>query len=135
MVRDLNVTIFTGADEADDVLPWLYDFVWMSAARHVAISPSTFAWWSTLKGDPDCIYFLIMAGEVPMFWCRLLPLKAPSYTFVDWWANRTYAGGSEVEARRAQQVCDDHESVDVQTRIDRIKSYFPEFYGSGAITQ
>ena len=49
------------------------DFAFLSAARTILLSPSTFGWWAAFfSSDATTVHFPIMPGPVPMPWCDLM---------------------------------------------------------------
>ncbi|CAE7244018.1 rabl3 [Symbiodinium natans] len=87
LVKELGAELFKGMDQVPKQA-WLGDFVWLRAAAHVAISPSTFAWWAAFLSEATTVYVPVLPGQVPMPWCPLLP-EDPRYVFFDVWNNES----------------------------------------------
>ena len=77
----------------------LHDFRWLRAARHVVLSPSTFAWWAAYLGAAEAIHFPIAPAVVPMPWCRLIVPGDGRFVYHDFWARRLLWDAGEARAR------------------------------------
>jgi hypothetical protein len=126
LVREHHAVVYSASDNQS--IPWLYEFAWLSAARHVAISASSFSWWATLIGYPTTVYFPIMPQKVPMQWCGIMP-KGDQYIYDDWWASIAYSGSNATEL--ALQACRRYERQGVletsnRTQTDRLYTFYPE---------
>lgn len=103
------------------------DFIWLQAARHVVLSPSTFGWWSTfLSTRAIAIHFPIYPAFSPWganMWCHLLPHDDTRYLFHDVWTNSTWQGGTDAgagtgtEGMEARRRCDVYMRACLQARI------------------
>jgi hypothetical protein len=122
LVREYDAVVYSAGDNLP--VPWLYDFAWLSAARHVVISPSTFGWWAAVLGDPERVYFPIMPGRMPIRWCYLVA-KGAQYKYLDWWTGHVYSGGNnQTEAR---QLCEKYQTESLWvTETDRFHLFYPE---------
>jgi hypothetical protein len=122
LVREHHAVVYTASDNLSN--PWLYDFAWLSAARHVAISPSTFGWWAAVIGDPKRVYFPIMPAAVPMPWCNLIT-KGDTLIYDDWWTGNAYNGGKN--QTDALHACRKYESDGTDlTQQGRLRTFYPE---------
>ncbi len=134
LVKELNATLFI-QNEAPESSGWLYDFTWMTGAQHLAISPSTFAWWAAVLSRAKTIYFPIMPGPMPFAtgWCPLIPLKQKQYVFHDWFTNTSYHADTPLGAFHARKVCSEYEQTShgdsAGTRLEKIKAFYPELPG------
>mmetsp|Transcript_63208 Transcript_63208/g.179768 ORF Transcript_63208/g.179768 Transcript_63208/m.179768 type:complete len:412 (-) Transcript_63208:185-1420(-) len=123
LMREHHAVLYSAGDKLS--IPWLYDFAWITAARHVATSFSTFGWWATVVGNPTTVYVPIMPGTVPMPWCSLMA-KGDQYIYDDWWSGNAYSGNKN-QTGRALQVCHDYEKdKTVRYRQDRLDDFYPE---------
>lgn len=123
LVREHRVVVYSAGDNL--TRPWLYDFAWLSAARHVATSCSTFGWWATVIGDPKTVYFPIMPMKVPMPWCGIMP-KARQYIYDDWWAGNAYSARNN-QTELAVQACSRYERHgSFRLQLDRLYTFYPE---------
>lgn len=123
LVREYHAVVYSAGDNVSR--PWLYDFAWLSAARHIATSCSTFGWWATVIGNPDTVYFPIMPNKVPMPWCSIMP-KGDQYIYDDWWASNAFSGGKS-QRELALQACRNYERHGVaRTQQDRLYTFYPE---------
>ncbi|CAJ1431469.1 unnamed protein product [Effrenium voratum] len=142
--RELGAELFVAMDKVGKQC-WLADWLWMKAAKRLAIAPSTFAWWAAFLGQAEDgtrqpeiaseVYLPIMPGEalVPMPWCRLfpddtrfLPLASASEPFHDLWKNTSYH-----EASAAKNICLEYfdcpqKQCPLQQRPEEVAALFPE---------
>ena len=96
------------------------DFVWMLAARHLVLSPSTFGWWPAfLSLRAEAIHFPIYPPFSPWgahMWCHILPEDDPRYLFHDAWEHVTWRGGTS-GGREARRRCDVYIRACLKARI------------------
>jgi hypothetical protein len=99
------------------------DFLWLQAARHLVLSPSTFGWWPAfLSINAATIHFPIFAAFSPWganMWCHLVPEDDARYIFHDVWANATWHGrpAQAGPGREARRRCDVYVRACLQARI------------------
>jgi len=124
LAREHHAVVYSAGDTLPR--PWLYDFAWLSAARHVAISCSTFGWWASVIGNAKTVYFPIMPNKVPMQWCGIMP-KGDRYIYDDWWASNAYSGAKN-QTELALQACRRYEKHGrfSRTQQDRLYTFYPE---------
>jgi len=128
LVHELNATVLKTPDNEE--APWLYDFALLSAAKNMAIGPSTFAWWAAAVGKPNKVYYPIMPGALPVPWCKIMPPNGHAYIFDDWWTGHVYDGNMK-EAGRAREVCNAYLPAwksrrDTQELQDALHRFYPE---------
>ncbi|CAJ1448648.1 unnamed protein product [Effrenium voratum] len=122
--RELGAELFVAMDKVGKQC-WLADWLWMKAAKRLAIAPSTFAWWAAFLGQASEVYLPIMPGEVPMPWCRLFP-DDTRFLFHDLWKNTSYH-----EASAAKNICLEYfdcpqKQCPLQQRPEEVAALFPE---------
>ena len=85
------------------------DFIWMQAAAHIVLSPSTFGWWPAfLSTRAETVHYPLYPAFSPWgahAWCHLMPEDDPRFLFHDVWANVTWRGG-EIDGREARRRCE-----------------------------
>ena len=90
-------------------VPPILDFLWMQAARHVVLSPSTFGWWSAFLSERAAtIHYPVLptfSPWGPTMWCHLLPEDDARYVFHDPWGRARWHGGSRT-GHGARRRCD-----------------------------
>lgn len=90
-------------------VPAILDFLWMQEARHIALSPSTFGWWSAfLSVRATTIHYSVLpmfSAWGPTMWCHLMPEDDPRYIFHDPWTRTAWNGGSHT-SHSARRRCD-----------------------------
>ena len=98
----------------------LLDFVWMQAARHLVLSPSTFGWWSAfLSARAATIHFPLYAAFSAYganMWCHLVPEDDARYEFHDVWTSSTWRGGGST-GREARRRCDVYVRACLQAHV------------------
>jgi hypothetical protein len=69
------------------------DFFFMSSAKTLLLSPSTFAWWAAfLSSNETVVHFPLMPMDIPMPWCNLLVRfsnMAERFVYHDWYLLRS----------------------------------------------
>eukprot|EP00930_Biecheleria_cincta_P103674 TRINITY_DN9570_c0_g1_i1.p1 TRINITY_DN9570_c0_g1~~TRINITY_DN9570_c0_g1_i1.p1 ORF type:complete len:502 (-),score=97.90 TRINITY_DN9570_c0_g1_i1:57-1562(-) len=105
MVRELGATIMTKNDRLGKIA-WLADWLFLKAAKHVAVSPSTYGWWAAFLGEAEDVYLPIHPGKTGFAqpWCMLFPTDDVRFVFYDWWKNKSYSV-LEGTGREAYKTC------------------------------
>jgi hypothetical protein len=107
-------------NSASSCNPAILDFMWMQAARHLVLTPSTFGWWSAfLSNRAATIYFPIYPAFSPWgahMWCHMIPEDDPRYVFYDMWTNSTWHGGG-YSGRAARRRCDVYVRACLQAHV------------------
>lgn len=79
----------------------LEDFQFISLAKNIILSPSTFGWWAAyFSSYRTTLHFPIMPLETMLPWCELLPGR-PRVKYYDWFRSLEFD-----DIVQAREVCD-----------------------------
>ena len=103
LVRERGAVLYRGGSDP------LVDFQFLSFARHVVLTPSTFYWWAVFLGQSDAtVHVPLNPAPSQWHWCEMMvsPTATGTVRYQDWFRNGTLDDSNRTAAyelcRRAE---------------------------------
>jgi len=88
LVRERGAVLYRGGSDRNP----LVDFQFLSFARHVVMTPSTFYWWAVFLGQSDAtVHVPLYPAPSQWHWCEMMvsPTATGTVRYRDWFRNVT----------------------------------------------